>query len=150
MKARLLQRTERRRSVVGAASHHREFRERLQHQPHQHRHRLGRGRPHRAVRPSKPTSSHIIGDHAYAVVGYNASSSKPLRCSTRGAPQSSGWAPGTNNTSMACSGRTHAFISHNFDEQSVGTGAINVNDIDGAIEELTESAALGKGSTRRG
>ncbi len=43
---RLLQRPERRRSVLGVASHHWEAGQRLQHQPHQHHGRMERGSAH--------------------------------------------------------------------------------------------------------
>ena len=43
-----------------------------------------------------------------------------------------------------------AFISQNFDGQSIGTGAINVNDVAEPVNELTESATLGDGSASSG
>ena len=42
----------------------------------------------------KPASSHIIGDHAYAVVGYNASSSKPFEVFNPWGADASGRVPG--------------------------------------------------------
>ena len=54
---------------------------------------------------STPTSSHIVGDHCYAVVGYNASSSQPFEVFNPWGTNSSGYAPGSG-TIWACSRRT--------------------------------------------
>ena len=90
----LLRRPERRRPVVGVASHHREARERLQHQPHQHRQPTGTRATSSCCATGSPSSSSIVGDHCYAVVGYNAASSKPFELFNPWGTDSSGWAPG--------------------------------------------------------
>ena len=79
-----------------------------------------------------PPSSYIVGGtpdtaHAYAVVGYNASSSKPFEVFNPWGTDSSGWAPGHSGTIYGLFTANATFISQNFVGQSVGTGAINVN-----------------------
>jgi hypothetical protein len=66
-----------------------------------------------------PTSSHIVSDHAYAVVGYNASSSKPFEMFNPWGTDSAGQVPGYKRLFGLFASRT-AFISRNFVEQSVG------------------------------
>jgi hypothetical protein len=85
---------------------------------------------------STPTSSYIVGNHAYAVVGYNASSSQPFEIfnpwgtmSASASPSTPAWAPNTGNTKCGLFWASPSFISQNFNTQSLGTGAINVNDL---------------------
>ena len=97
-----------------------------------------------------PPSSYIVGGtpdtaHAYAVVGYNASSSKPFEVFNPWGTDSSGWAPSYSNQKYGLFYAKAAFISQNFVGQSVGTGAINVNNVTEPVNELTGSAALGDG-----
>ena len=97
-----------------------------------------------------PPSSYIVGGtpdtaHAYAVVGYNASSSKPFEVFNPWGTDSSGWAPGYSNQKYGRFYANATFISQNFVGQSVGTGAINVNNVTEPVNELTGSAALGDG-----
>ena len=94
---------------------------------------------------STPTSSFIVGSHCYAVVGYNAASSQPFREFNPWGTDSSGWAPGHSGTIYGLFTANAAFISQNFTTQSLGTGAINVNYVDKAIDALTGSAALADG-----
>ena len=92
---------------------------------------------------SSPSSSYIVGSHCYAVVGYNASSGEPFEAFNPWGTQANGYAPDTNNTIYGLFTANAAFISQNFSSQSFGNGSMNVGYIDGAIEELTQLAALG-------
>ena len=82
-----------------------------------------------------PTSSYIVGNrsetHAYAVVGYNASSSQPFKVFNPWGTNSSGWALGTFNGHQVYGLFTAdaAFLSHNFASQFVGSGAQNTNNV---------------------
>jgi Calpain family cysteine protease len=71
----------------------------------------------------KPRSSHIIGDHCYAVVGYNGSSSKPYQLFNPWGADDSGLVPGFHRYYGLFSARA-AFISRNFDGQSLGHGSL--------------------------
>jgi hypothetical protein len=110
---------------------------------------------------STPTSSYIVGDHCYAVVGYNASSGQPSfeafnpwgTTSASASPTAPVWAPGHTNTIYGLFWANAAFISQNFTEQSIGTGAINPNDLDAAADGLgvvTDGAGTEGGSASPG
>jgi hypothetical protein len=99
---------------------------------------------------STPVSSYIVGSHCYAVVGYNASSGESFEVFNPWGTQWNGYAPYTNDEIYGLFTANAAFISQNFSAQSIGTGAIDVNDIDRAVEELTELAALGNDSDPSG
>ena len=94
---------------------------------------------------STPTSSLIVGSHCYAVVGYNAASSLPFEEFNPWGTDSSGWAPGHSGTIYGLFWANAAFISQNFTTQSLGTGAINGNDVTEPVNELTSSATPGDG-----
>jgi hypothetical protein len=73
---------------------------------------------------SSPSSSYIVGNHCYAVVGYNPSSSMPYEGYNPWGTTSSGWAQGTYNGHQVyglfwADGR---FISQNFSSQAIGLG----------------------------
>jgi hypothetical protein len=87
-----------------------------------------------------PPSSCIVGDHCYAVVGYNPSSGLPFEAFNPWGTDWSGWAPGHYGSKFGLFIANAAFISQNFDTQSIGAGAVNVNNVDKAIDALTESA----------
>ena len=89
-------------------------------------------------------------NHCYAVVGYNASSSQPFEVFNPWGTDSSGWAPGHSGTIYGLFTANAAFISQNFVEQSVGTGAINVNNVTEPVNALTGSATGNGGYTRTG
>jgi hypothetical protein len=95
-----------------------------------------------------PSSSFIVGNHCYAVVGYNASSGQPFEVFNPWGTQSKGYAPGTYNGKPAYGLFTAdaAFMMQNFTGQSIGTGSMNVDHIDGAIETLTELNAFSNNS----
>ncbi len=99
-----------------------------------------------------PTSSYIVGDHCYAMVGYNASSGEPFEVFNPWGTNSSGWAPSTYNGNPVYGLFTAsaAFISQNYDEQSLGTGAINVNSVTEPVNGLTGSATGNGGYARTG
>ena len=99
---------------------------------------------------STPTSSFIVGNHCYAVVGYNAASSLPFEEFNPWGTDSSGWAPWHSGTIYGLFTANAAFISQNFTTQSLGTGAINVDDLAAPANELTELATLGDGYATSG
>ena len=136
------------------ACHHRQSRERLQHQPHQHRRRLELGRPHRAVHQYADQFLHCRQTTATPSSATTRRAANLLRCSTRGAPilQRPGWAPSTYNGNPVYGLFTAnaAFISQNFTTQSLGTGAINGNDVDEPVNALTGSATGNGGYARTG
>jgi hypothetical protein len=98
-----------------------------------------------AMCTTTPPSSLIVGSHCYAVVGYNASSGQPFQVFNPWGTDSSGWAPGESNTIYGLFTATAAFISQNFASQSIGTGAIDVNNVTEPFNALTGSATLGDG-----
>jgi hypothetical protein len=104
--------------------------------------------------PNRPASSYIVGDHCYAVVGYNAyaASGDPFEVFNPWGSNSLGWAspPGVTGTKYGLFWANAAFISQNFSSQSIGTGTADGNTIDGAIDELTDLSALGKDSDPSG
>jgi hypothetical protein len=73
---------------------------------------------------SAPSSSYIVGDHAYAVVNYTASSSQPFEVYNPWGTDSSGWAPSSFNGHEVYGLFTAdaTFLSQNFASQSFGTG----------------------------
>ena len=102
---------------------------------------------------STPTSSFIVGSHCYAVVGYNAASSQPFEVFNPWGTNSStplGWAPGETNQIYGLFWANATFISQNFTTQSLGTGAINGNNVDEPVETLTGSATGNGGYARTG
>ena len=70
----------------------------------------------------RPHSRHIISDHAYAVVGYNAASSKPVELYNPWGAGASGLVPGYNQFYGLFTTRTK-FVGRNFVAQSMGSGA---------------------------
>jgi hypothetical protein len=99
---------------------------------------------------SSPASSYIVGSHCYAVVGYNASSGLPFEVFNAWGTESSGWAPGEDNKIYGLFDANAAFISQNFSSQTFGTGAIDVNNVNGSANRATGSATLGDGSAASG
>jgi hypothetical protein len=67
-----------------------------------------------------PPSSYIVGDHCYAVVGYNASSSQPIQVFNPWGTDASGWVPGYSNQIYGLFTANAAFISQHFVGQSIG------------------------------
>jgi hypothetical protein len=99
---------------------------------------------------STPASSFIVGSHCYAVVGYDATSGLPFEVFNPWGTDSSGWAPGYSGTIYGLFTADAAFISQNFTTQSLGTGAINVNDLAAPADELAGLATLGDGYATSG
>jgi hypothetical protein len=84
---------------------------------------------------ANPSSSYIVGDHAYAVVGYNPSSSMPYQVYNPWGTTSSGWAQGTYNGKpvyglFVANG---AFLSQNFIDQAIGFGAAQTDSSAGTV-----------------
>jgi hypothetical protein len=73
--------------------------------------------------PVTPTSSYIVGHHAYAVVGYNPSSSDPYEVFNPWGTDANGWAPGHANTTYGLFYANAAFLSQNFSYQSLTSAA---------------------------
>jgi Calpain family cysteine protease/Tectonin domain len=92
--------------------------------------------------PDNPPSSYIVGNHCYAMVGYNASSGDPFEVFNPWGTQSNGWAPGETNKIYGLFIANAAFISQNFDQQSFGTGTTNTNDFAGPAEEFIGPATF--------
>lgn len=100
---------------------------------------------------SKPRNSDIVGGHAYAVVGYNPWLGEPFEVFNPWGVDSlvplgnSYWmAPG--NTVFGLFFATAACLSQNFTDQTVGSGAIDVNNGAGTVGNFTNPADLGGGS----
>jgi hypothetical protein len=72
---------------------------------------------------SSPSSSFIVGDHCYAVVGYNPSSIMPFEVFNPWGTDANGWAPGASGTVYGLFWANSAILSQNFSSQSIGTGA---------------------------
>jgi hypothetical protein len=69
-----------------------------------------------------PVSSHIVSDHCYAVVGYNASSAKRFEVYNPWGTTASGMVEGDPCVYGLFYARG-TFVSRNFDAQPIGTGA---------------------------
>ncbi len=95
--------------------------------------------------PSSPPNSSIVGDHGYAVVGFNAASSDPFAVFNPWGSNSLGWAapPGQTSKYLGLFDTNAGFIMQNFSNQSIGTVAADRNTVDAAIEDLTALASHG-------
>ncbi len=71
-----------------------------------------------------PASSYIVPDHAYPVVGYNASSSTPFQIYNPWGTNAAGWALGTYNGHQVYGlfNADATFVLDNFVDQSIGSG----------------------------
>jgi hypothetical protein len=69
-----------------------------------------------------PTSSYIVGDHCYAVVGYNSASSLPYEAFNPWGTDANGWAPGCSGTIYGLFNCDGNFLSSNFDGETFGWG----------------------------
>jgi Calpain family cysteine protease/Ricin-type beta-trefoil lectin domain-like len=97
---------------------------------------------------SNPPSSHIVGEHCYAVVGYNASAGDPFEIFNPWGTQSNGYAPNTNNVIYGLFIANAPFISQNFTTQSIGSGAIKVNNVTEPVSDPTGLATSSGGYAR--
>jgi hypothetical protein len=77
---------------------------------------------------ANPANSYIVGSHAYALVGYNASSTQPFQVYNPWWTTPSGWAPGQPNTVYGLFYASGGLISQNYTMQSFGTGAADALD----------------------
>jgi hypothetical protein len=76
--------------------------------------------------PNQPISSYIVGNHCYAVVGYNAESVIPyFEVFNPWGTDSSGWVPGLTGQTFGLFAATDTFISENFGWDTYGSGAAN-------------------------
>jgi hypothetical protein len=76
---------------------------------------------------SNPSNSDIVGSHAYAIVGYNASSSNPFLVFNPWGTSSSGWVwdSTTRQWVYGLFNASAAFLSQNFSIYSLGSGSAN-------------------------
>jgi hypothetical protein len=72
---------------------------------------------------SNPVSPYIVGNHCYAMVGYNASASLPFEIYNPWGTASNGWYQGIVNTTYGLFVANAPFVSQNFDLESFGSGA---------------------------
>jgi hypothetical protein len=72
---------------------------------------------------STPVSSYIVGNHCYAMVGYNSSNSNPFEIFNPWGTDSNGWAPGHANTIFGRFFTNATLLSQNFSSESIGVGA---------------------------
>jgi hypothetical protein len=72
---------------------------------------------------STPASSYIVGNHCYALVGYDPSSGLPFEVFNAWGTDSNGWAPGNANTIYGLFNANDAFLSQNFSTEAFGSGA---------------------------
>jgi hypothetical protein len=100
-----------------------------------------------------PPNSDIVGDHEYAVVGYNTSSSTPFELFNLWGTESAtptGWAPGEYNQAYGLFNASAATISQNFVTQDVSAQAINVMNVSVPESALTAPATFDDGYARLG
>jgi hypothetical protein len=71
-----------------------------------------------------PPSSLIVGDHCYAMIGYNPSSSQPFQLFNPWGQDANGWAPGQDNKIYGQFQCGPNFLSKNFSTLSSGTSAV--------------------------
>jgi hypothetical protein len=75
-----------------------------------------------------PSSPYIVGDHCYALVNYNPSSSMPFEVFNPWGTDANGWAPGCSGTVFGLFWGNAAFLSQNFSSESLaGTTRPNQN-----------------------
>jgi len=89
---------------------------------------------------SNPSSSYIVGGHAYAVVGYSSSSNTPFEVFNPWGTDSSGWAPGQTNKIYGLFFASAGFLSQNFAAQTFGTGTA------AGLDDHGNSSQVGAGS----
>jgi hypothetical protein len=72
---------------------------------------------------STPASSYIVGNHCYAMVGYNPSGSLPFEVFNPWGTDANGWAPGHSGTIYGLFWANAPFLSQNFSTESFGNGS---------------------------
>jgi hypothetical protein len=70
-----------------------------------------------------PSSSFIVGNHVYAVVGYNPASQQPFEVFNPWGTDANGWAPGHANTIYGDFVADGNFLASNFDGQTIAGAA---------------------------
>jgi hypothetical protein len=101
---------------------------------------------------NSPSSSLLVSDHAYALVGYNPSSSLPFQVFNPWGANSSGLVL-DNNTGQWVYGLFNAnasYISNNFNGDSIATSAINVVNPSDPVNDLNGPATRGDGDAGSG
>jgi hypothetical protein len=88
---------------------------------------------------STPTSSYIVSNHAYAMVGYNVTSYQPFEIYNPWG-DSNGWAPGHSGSVYGLFTANSGFLSQNFCGSVTGIGAAAGNEI-GGVKTRTHLAA---------
>jgi hypothetical protein len=72
---------------------------------------------------NQPPNPYIVADHAYALVGYNPSSSQPFEVFNPWGTQANGWAPGETNRVYGLFTANATAIAQNYAYDSIGFGA---------------------------
>jgi hypothetical protein len=88
---------------------------------------------------SAPTSSYIVSNHAYAMVGYNVTSYQPFEIYNPWG-DSNGWAPGHSGSVYGLFTANSGFLSQNFCGSVTGIGAAAGDEI-GGVKTRTHLAA---------
>jgi hypothetical protein len=73
--------------------------------------------------PNQPASSYIVGNHCYAMVGYDPSRAWSYEIYNPWGTDSNGWAPGYSGTTYGLFWASGSFLSQNFDTEAFGLGA---------------------------
>lgn len=75
---------------------------------------------------NNPSSPYIVGDHAYAVVGYNPASSQPFQVfNPWGGSDSNEWVPGMDGQTYGLFWASGDFLTQNYQEETIA-GAANL------------------------
>jgi hypothetical protein len=94
---------------------------------------------------NSPSSSYVVSNHAYAMVGYNSSSSQPFQMFNPWGTDSSGWAPGLSGVKYGLFYANSGFITSNFTGTNVAVVASKVNNVAGTVEVPNEPILLAQG-----
>jgi hypothetical protein len=74
-----------------------------------------------------PASTYIVGNHCYALVNYDSSSTLPFEVFNPWGTDANGWAPGQANNIYGLFVSNAVFLSQNFAIESFGNGATPAN-----------------------
>ena len=94
---------------------------------------------------TSPSSSYLVSDHAYALVGLNSSSSQPFLIYNRGGLTSSGWVPGFSGTTYGLFNASTGFVQSNFTEQDIDTEESRDDNLTDTVEVPDEPILLDQG-----
>ena len=90
---------------------------------------------------STPSSSYIVANHDYAVVGYNQSNGQALLFNPWGT-QSNNFAPNTSNTKSGLFSMSSLIMTQNFNEEDMGSCTASAPVLAGLVDEPTETDTL--------